>query len=550
MKLLKYCAAAVILSTLVANAATRSNKAQVSRNLDVFSSIVKTLQTEYVDTIDAQESITTAIDAMLMELDPYTEYIPEDKQENFRTISTGEYGGIGSFIMHRNGNVYISEPHADSPALLGGLRPGDLIVAIDGDTVLGMSSDKVSERLRGQAGTIVKVLVKRPYVVDSMLTFDIKRKKIQVHPVPYFGMLDPNVGYIALTTFSEKSYPEVKDALKQLKANHDMKALVLDLRNNGGGVLDGAVDILGLFLPKGTEVLRTRGKGQVKERIYKTSTPPVDVKMPIVVLINSNSASSSEIVAGALQDLDRAVIVGNRSYGKGLVQGSRQLPYNGLLKLTTAKYYIPSGRLIQAIDYSHRNPDGSVGRIPDSLTHEYKTRVGRIVRDGGGITPDVKVDRPDGSRLLYNIIADNWAFDFANKYYANHPTIAQPEDFEVSDELFREFKAFIDPKKFNYDKVCETMLDDLEKAAKTEGYLNDSTKMQFDALRASLKHNLDHDLDNNRKDISSIIATELMARYYQDRGQIIYALKADEDAEAALKVLNSPDEYKKLLSPK
>jgi len=550
MKFLKYLATAILLPTLVVNAATRSNKAQVSRSLDVFSSIVKNLQTEYVDTIDAQKSINVAIDAMLMELDPYTEYIPEDKQENFRTISTGEYGGIGSFIMQRNGNVYISEPHADSPALLGGLRAGDLIVAIDGDTVLGMPSDKVSERLRGQAGTIVKVLVKRPYVADSMLTFDIKRKKIQVHPVPYFGMLDHNVGYIALTTFSEKSYPEVKNALRQLQANPDMKSLVLDLRNNGGGVLDGAVDILGLFLPKGTEVLRTRGKGQVKERIYKTSTPPVDVKMPIVVLINSNSASASEIVAGALQDLDRAVIVGNRSYGKGLVQGSRQLPYNGLLKLTTAKYYIPSGRLIQAIDYSHRNPDGSVGRIPDSLTNEYKTRVGRIVRDGGGITPDVKVDRPEGSRLLYNIIADNWAFDFANRYYANHPTIAQPEDFEVSDELFLEFKAFIDPKKFNYDKVCETMLDDLEKAAKTEGYFNDSTKMQFDALRASLKHNLDHDLDNNRKDISSIIANELMARYYQDRGQIIQALKSDEDAEAALKVLNSPDEYKKLLSPK
>ncbi len=550
MKKSTYLVGAIVAVTLAMSAATRSDKAELSRNLDIFSSVVKNLQTEYVDTIDANKTIRTAIDMMLMELDPYTEYIPEEEQESFRTISTGEYGGIGSYIMRRNdNNVYISDPYDNSPALKAGLRPGDMIIAIDGDTVLGLTTDKVSNRLRGQSGTTVNLLVKRPYVEDSIKNISIKREKIEIHPVPYYGVIHDSIGYIDVTTFSDKTYPEVKAALLDLKSNPKVNTIMIDLRSNGGGVLDGAVDLVSLFVPKGTEVLRTRGKGQVNERVYKTTNKPVDVDIPLVVLVNSGSASASEIVAGSLQDLDRAVIVGRRSFGKGLVQSSRPLPYNGLLKVTIAKYYIPSGRLIQAIDYSHRNEDGSVGRIPDSLTHEFKTNAGRLVRDGGGIKPDVEVELPDGSRLLYNILADFWAFDFANKYYATHDSIAAPADFVVTDEIFEEFKGFIDPEKFNYDKVCDTMLDDLEKAAKTEGYLNDETKAQIEVLRNLMKHNLGEDLDNNRKGVSELLSAEIVSRYYGDRGQVIESLKHDADVGAAVKMLNTPGEYKRLLSP-
>lgn len=550
MRKTTYLAGAIVAISIVASAATRSDKAELSRNLDIFSSVVKNLQTEYVDTIDANKTIRTAIDMMLMELDPYTEYIPEEEQEAFRTISTGEYGGIGSYIMRRSdNNVYISDPYDNSPARKGGLRAGDMIIAIDGDTVLGMTTDKVSNRLRGQSGTTVNLLIKRPYVDDSIKTISIKREKIEIHPVSYYGVIHDSIGYINVTTFSDKTYPEVKAALLDLKSNPRVNTIMIDLRSNGGGVLDGAVDMVSLFVPKGTEVLRTRGKGQVNERIYKTTNKPVDVDIPLVVLVNSGSASASEIVAGSLQDLDRAVIVGRRSFGKGLVQSSRPLPYNGLLKVTIAKYYIPSGRLIQAIDYSHRNEDGSVGRIPDSLTHEFKTNAGRVVRDGGGIKPDVEVELPDGSRLLYNILADFWAFDFANKYYATHDSIADPADFVVTDEMFEEFKGFIDPEKFNYDKVCDTMLDDLEKAAKTEGYLNDETKAQIEVLRNLMKHNLGEDLDNNRKGVAELLSAEIVSRYYGNRGEVIQSLKHDDDVDAAVKMLNTPGEYKRLLSP-
>ncbi|MCC8176040.1 MAG: S41 family peptidase [Bacteroidales bacterium] len=549
MRKLLFFALALIVAGAAVGAATRSDKAAVSRSLDVFNSLFKQLQTSYVDTIDAEKCINTAIDAMLSELDPYTEYYPEKDQESFRTISTGEYGGIGSYIMYRNGNTYVSEPQTGSPALAAGLRPGDLFITIDGDTVLGWDTEKVSQRLRGQAGTKVNVRVKRPYVEDSILDFEITRAKIQVHPVPYYGVLRDTLGYIALTTFNEKSATEVRDALLELKKDPHVKAIVLDLRNNGGGILEGAVKIAGLFVPKGTEIVRTRGKGLVNEKIYKTTANPVDTEIPLVILINNGSASAAEIVSGALQDLDRAVLVGSTSFGKGLVQGSRMLPYNGILKVTQAKYYIPSGRLIQAIDYSRRNPDGSVARIPDSLTHEFTTAHGRIVRDGGGITPDIKVEFPDATRLTYNIVRDNWAFDFANRYYAQHDTIPAPETFEITDTIFNEFKAFIDPDKFHYDRVCETMLADLEKTAKVEGYLNDSTRAEFDVLRKLLKHDLDKDLNTNRPEISDFLASEIVQRYYNQRGQIIQSLRNDIVIDSVMKIVSTPGRYAKELAP-
>lgn len=537
-------------AALIAVGATRSSKSDISRNLDTFASIYKALQTSYVDTIDADKSMNTAISAMLNEIDPYTEYIPESEQDEFLTISTGEYGGIGAYIMQRpEGGVQVTEPRDGTPSQKAGLRPGDMFLVINGDSVTNADSKTVSNMLRGQAGTDVKVTVKRPYVTDSILDFTITRSKIDINPVPYYGVERGDIGYIQLTTFNDKTYEKTRDALKALKSNPAVKSIVLDLRGNGGGLLESAVQVVSLFVPKGTEVLRTRGKGLQNERIYKTPYQPVDTDIPLAVLVNSGSASSAEIVTGALQDLDRAVIVGDRSFGKGLVQSTRQLPYNGLLKVTIAKYYIPSGRLIQAIDYSRRNADGSVGRIPDSLTTVWHTRAGREVRDGGGITPDLKVELPEGNRLLYNIIRDNWSFDFANRYAATHATIPPAEQFEVTDTIFNEFKAFINPDKFKYDRTTDLIMEQLEKAVKTEGYLDTAVQAQMDTLKNLLRHDLNHDLDLNRKAISQYLAGEIVERYYSERGGIIQALKTDIELDSAAAVLHSPERYRSILAP-
>ena len=365
----------------------------------------------------------------------------------------------------------------------------------------------------------------------------------------YYGVLKDNIGYIYLTSFTDKAASEVKDALVELKKNPNVKSIVLDLRGNRGGLLEAAVKIVGLFVPKNTEVLRTRGKGLLNEKVYKTTSAPVDTEIPLAVLIDGGSASSSEITAGALQDLDRAVIMGARSYGKGLVQTTRPLPYDGMLKVTIAKYYIPSGRLIQAIDYSHRNPDGSVARIPDSLTNVFTTIHGREVRDGGGITPDVKIDYGEVNRLTYNIVSDNWAFNYATKFAAEHPEIAAAEDFVITDSIFNDFKSFIDPDKFNYDKVCESMLAALKSTAEIEGYMNDSTKAEFAVLEGLLKHNLSHDLDNNREDIEGILAGEIVKRYYYQKGQVIETLKRDVTIDSAEVILNDKARYNAILSP-
>lgn len=542
----------LVLITLVGStfiASSKNDKAAITRNLDIFNSVYKELQVFYVDSIDAEKSINTAINAMLNDIDPYTEYIPAKEQDAFKTMTTGEYGGIGSYIMERNGKVYISEPYEGSPAQRAGLKAGDLIVKIDNDTTLGWKSSKVSERLKGQAGTPLTVVVQRPYVEDSIITINLMREKIQVPSVPYYAVVKDNIGYIYLTSFTDKSAKEVRDALVELKKDPRVKSIILDLRSNGGGLLESAVKIVGLFVPKNTEVLRTKGKGHLNEKVYKTTSSPIDTEIPLAVFIDGGSASSSEIVAGALQDLDRAVIIGSRSFGKGLVQSTRQLPYDGLLKVTIAKYYIPSGRLIQAIDYSHRNPDGSVARIPDSLTNVFKTAHGREVRDGGGITPDIKVTYPTANRLTYNIVRDNWAFDYATRFAATTPTIASAHDFVITDSIFNDFKKFIDPDKFQYDKVCEKMLSDLKETAKIEGYANDSINAQFEILEGMLKHNLDKDLDNNRKEISELIASEIIKRYYYQKGQIIESLKSDIALDSAAVILNDLNAYRKILSP-
>lgn len=549
MKKLFYSAAVILCAALCVEGATRSKKNSVARNMDIFTSVFKEMQTFYVDSIDADKAVTTAINAMLAELDPYTVYMPKSETAEFKTMTTGEFGGIGSYIMQRDGNVYLSGPQKNTPASNAGLRAGDLIVAIDGDTMLGKTSLFVTERLKGTPGTTFRLSIKRPYTADSVFDIDITRAKIKIPSVPYYGVERGNIGYIALTGFSESTADEMKKAMTELTSDENVKALVLDLRGNVGGLLESAVSVVSNFVPKGTQVLTTKGKGVLNEKVYKTTNAPVNTEIPVVVLIDGETASSSEITAGALQDLDRAVIVGNRSYGKGLVQTTRDLPYEGLLKVTMAKYYTPSGRLIQAIDYSHRNPDGSVSRIPDSLTNTFVTAHGRIVRDGGGITPDVEVTYQPLSRITYNIVRDFWAFDFANKFRATHPEAPDFNNFTITDSLYSEFKAFIDPTKFEYDRVCETMLTRLREAAKVEGYDEDSLKVQFDILEGMLRRPLDKDLDSHREAIEPIILREIMERYYFDAGRIRTGLRNDAGLDSAVQVLNTPGRYESLLKP-
>lgn len=544
------CILAVGLLLPVAMAASSDNgdEAAIARNLDTFNTLYKELNTFYVDTIDTEKSIQTAINAMLGELDPYTEYMPASEQEDFKTMTTGEYGGIGSYIMQYKDSVLISEPYEDSPAARAGLIPGDVIIKIDNDSTVGWTNEQVSNKLKGQANSTLQVVVKRPYVGE--LTFNITREKIRMNSVPYYGVVRDSIGYIALSSFTENSPSEVREALLALKKEPGVKTIALDLRGNPGGILESAVQIVGMFVPKGTQVLQQRGRVIQNDKTYKTTQDPIDDKIPLVVFIDGASASSSEITAGALQDLDRAVVIGSRSFGKGLVQSTRPLPFDGILKVTIAKYYIPSGRLIQAIDYSHRNPDGSVARIPDSLTNVFKTAHGREVRDGGGITPDIKVEYPEMTRLYFNIVRDNWAFNYATRFAHEHDTIASPEEFVITDSIYADFKKFIDPKEFKYDKVCEDGLENLKKVAEAEGYMNDSTRAQFEVMAKLLKHDLNKDLDTHRKEISGILAMEILKRYYYQRGQAIESLKNDVCLDEVIKLFSKPGEYYRILNIK
>ena len=551
---LKRIAGAALLVAAIAgswgvNAAKKSHDSAVARNLNVFNALVKELEMNYVDTIRTDESFSTAIRALLSTVDPYTEYYSSDDAENLAKMTTGEYGGIGSYILQRDSFVYISGPYEGSPAALAGLKAGDRIVRIDTADAKGMASDKVSKLLRGPAGTIVNLRLERPYAgPDSVIEVAVERRKIQTPSVPY-SRLDPEtgIGYIRLTTFIDKSPKEVETALDSFRNDPRLKGVVLDLRGNGGGLVESAVDIVGFFVPKGTEILRMRGRDKSAEKVYKTSRKPIMPDIPLAVLIDGGSASSSEITAGSLQDLDRAVLIGSRSFGKGLVQGTRPLPYDGFLKVTTGKYYIPSGRLIQALDYSPRNPDGSVARVPDSLTNVYRTAAGREVRDGGGLTPDITVDWGKMSRLLFNIARDNWAFDFATRFAAENPSIPAPEEFEITDGIYADFKASIDPKRFKYDKVGEDLIKQLNETLDAEGYMNDSVRSQLDGLSRLLIHDLDSDLDIKRKDIAEYLGEEIASRYYYERGRAAQQLKGDTAMAEARRILLDPAEYRRIL---
>lgn len=541
--------AAVAVPQSLAVDPSSSHDASVARNLTTFNALVKELEMNYVDTIRPKEAFNSAIAAFLSTVDPYTEYYSAEQRSDLTKLTTGQfdYGGIGSFIMQRDSASFISYPMEGAPAAKAGLRSGDQIIRVDSVDTSHMGSEAVSKLLRGQAGTPLTVTVRRPYVTDSILTFEMVRGKLVEPSVPYWGVIDGNTGYIRVTQFIEQTGKDVREALESFKKDPAVKQIVLDLRGNGGGLLEQAVDIVGNFVPKGTEVLRTRGRDAKSEKIYKTTHTPIFPDIPLAVLIDGGSASASEITAGSLQDLDRAVLVGSRSFGKGLVQSTMQLPYDGLLKVTVAKYYIPSGRLIQALDYSHRNPDGSVARTPDSLTNVYKTLHGREVRDGGGLKPDIEVDWGQVSRLAYNLVRDNWTYDFANRYANTHPTIPPASEFVITDEIYEDFKKSIDPKKLKYDKVLDEILKELRKTAGEEGYLNDQTTALLDSLSPLMTHNLSHDLDNRREEVSGYLGAEIAQRYYFDKGKIIQDLRNDEALKKAEAILSDPAELNKLL---
>lgn len=540
--------AAIVTAGIVS--AQKSKDMSVARGLNTFSSIVKELEMNYVDTINSETAFKDAIDAMLQTVDPYTVYYPKEDREDISQMTTGEYAGIGALLLYKDGGTYVSEPFENSPAYKGGLRAGDRLLKVDTVDVSKFTVDKVSKLLRGRPDTQVRIRVQRPYVQDSILNLTVTRAKIRNSSVPYAGVLPDSIGYIRITQFIEDTGKDVRAALDSFHAAPGLKGVIIDLRGNGGGLLEQAVDVASNFVPKGTEIVRTIGRDKDATKIYKTMRKPLYPDMPVAVLTDGGTASASEILAGAMQDLDRGVLVGTRSFGKGLVQTTRPLPYGGVLKVTVAKYYTPSGRLIQSLDYKHRNPDGSAARVPDSLTHAYKTLHGRTIRDGGGLQPDSTVNWKKVNRLVYNVVSDNWSWDFANKFKATHPTIPSADKFVITDSAYNEFKAFIDPKKFKYDSAMEEATEALRKVADEEGSINDETTAAFDSLKKLLTHNLDRDLDTHRKHIEEYLGGEIVSRYYFDRGRTQYGIRDDEGVDAARGILKDKALYKRILSGK
>ena len=547
-KLLIYIFA--LLSLPVVAQSDKDHNFTVAKNLEVFNAIYKNLDLLYVDKLPADTVIGNAVDAMLESLDPYTEYYPQAKGKDLKMLMTGKYAGVGALIRYspKYKNVFIDEPYENMPAANAGLRKGDLILSIDDLSMEGKTTQFVSDHLRGDAGTTFMIKIRRPST-GKIMKLKITRGAIKMPAVPYYGLLDNGIGYINLNQFTEDCSKDFRRAFVEMKKN-GMQKLIVDLRNNGGGLESEAVNIVNLFVPKDVTIVSNHGKVKRLDRDYKTTAEPIDTVIPIVVLVNNNTASSSEITAGALQDLDRAVIMGTRTYGKGLVQTTVDLPYNGKMMLTTHKYYIPSGRCIQAINYRH-DRGGSTEHVPDSLSKVFHTLHGREVRDGGGIKPDLEIAPDTASNIqtyLMSVIdSTETVLDYIVSYVAKHPTIANPSAFELTDEDYEAFKQHVLKSGFKYDGVSEKILKELVKTAKFEGYYNDA-KPEFDAIENKLKHNVAKDLDYNRDRIMQALASTIVSIYYYQRGTIEYTLKHDKQIKAAQKLLDNPAKYKEILA--
>jgi carboxyl-terminal processing protease len=537
----------VILST-IGFISLKDKEFEILKNLDIYYSLFRELNLFYVDETSPEKLISKSIDGMLISLDPYTQYIPESKAEEYRFQTTGEYGGIGALIRKTSDYVIIAEPYENSPAVRAGLKAGDLLLEIDGKNTKDQQINDISDLLKGSPGTEILLTVKRP-LTNKLFHKKIIREQIVIPNVPYFGMLTNDIGYIRLANFTPNASNEVKDALEYLKIRRGAKSLILDIRGNPGGLLIEAVNICGLFVVKGQEIVSTKGKVKQFDNVYLTTNNPIDKEIPLIVLVNRSSASASEIVAGSLQDLDRAVLIGQRTFGKGLVQTTRQLSYNAQLKVTTAKYYIPSGRCIQALDYSHRNEDGSVGFIPDSLITEFKTKNGRKVYNGGGIQPDIKVEPEVISNISYSLYSKNLIFDYATEYNSKHDSIENPKKFKLTDNEFEDFIKFIKDKSFDYETESETKLDELITTAKKEKYF-DLSLNEFIALKSKLSHNKDKDLQTFKEEIKDLISEEIVSRYYFQKGRIEYSLISDNLINKAIELLNDSTQLGKILNTK
>lgn len=534
------------------HAQNKDHNLEVAKNLEVFNSIYKHLDLLYVDTLNAKEVVGNAINGMLRSLDPYTVYYSEDKTNELRTMLTGKYAGIGSIIRWNSqiSNSVIEEPYEGMPAAEAGLRKGDVILSIDGESMKGKDNAYVSDHLRGDAGTTFELKIRRPSTGKEM-RFKITRRSIQMPAVPYYGVQQGGIGYIKLNEFTENSAKIVRNAFIDMR-HQQIKGLILDLRNNGGGSELEAANLVNLFVPKGVTVVSNRGKLKRANHDYKTTSEPIDTVIPIVVMVNGNSASSAEIVTGALQDMDRAVVLGTKTYGKGLVQMPIDLPYNSEMKVTTSRYYIPSGRCIQARKYRH-NDGGSSEVIADSTKRKFYTLNGREVLDAGGITPDVVVEGDSLPNIAYYLAAardsNEVLFNYEVDYIAKHPTVAQPADFELSDEDYAEFKKRVLDSGFTYDRTSEKFLKDLEQLTRFEGYYDDA-KPEFEALKKKLSHNVAKDLEYNKQAIKNIINNDLMAAYYFQRGATQNSLRHDKQMDEAMKLIADGERYAKILNPK
>lgn len=519
---------------------------EISKNLDIFSSLYKELNIFYVDETDPGELMKTGIDAMLESLDPYTTYIPESEKEDFEFMTTGQYGGIGAVISKNGDWVYVSEPYEGFPADKAGLIAGDKFLKIAGETVEGKSTSDVSKVLKGEPNTAVKVLIEREGI-DKPFEVEIIREEIKLNSVPYYGLISDSIGYIKTRSFTRNISKEVIDAYEEMNANDELKGLVLDLRGNPGGLLNEAISMANIFIDRGQEIVFTKGKIKDWDKSYKARNEAVDTEIPLVVLINRSSASASEIVSGAVQDFDRGVVIGQRSFGKGLVQQTRKLSYNAQLKVTTAKYYIPSGRCIQALDYSNRDEDGSVGKVPDSLRTEFKTLVNeRSVFDGGGITPDISIEPQKFSNILRSLVSKRHIFNFANEFRRNNDSINDAKSFVIKDDVYEQFKQYLNDKEYEYETNTEKAIKKLEKDAEGEKYLAD-LKEHLESISSKMEESKNNDIERFKSEISELLEMEIATRYFYQKGKIETTIKHDEEIAKAIEVLNDIDVYSAIL---
>ncbi len=510
----------------------------ISKHIEIYNSVLKELQLNYVDSLDYETMLQFSLDNMLYTLDPYTVFIPEQQEESIRRMRSGEYGGIGSVVTQLDGEVYIFSPYKGMPAEKAGVKAGDKILTVDGKSTDGMTVSQVSDMLRGVPGTKITLKLLREGESKAIVKkFD--REIVNIDPIPYFGMLDEEVAYIVFNDFIDISYLELKDIMNTLVTMRGAKKVIIDLRNNGGGLIDQSVKIASLFVPRGSEIVSVKGNIEQSEEVHKTKTEPLYPDMPVAFLVGENTASAAEILSGAMQDLDRAVVFGKRTYGKGLVQGIRRLPYNSYIKLTTAKYYLPSGRCIQAIDYDDRKNYGRDRNIPDSLTTEFFSKNGRSFRDASGITPDVEIEREIGDlNISYYLLVENLYFKYANQYVLNHVAIASPKDFSLTDEEFDDFVKFVVDSKFTYRLESERYLSDLYELVRYEGLdvISDSLFME---LKAVLKPNVERDIKLFKEDVKEILEKEIVKRYYYHWGELEYSIKSDDELQKLMEYMNN-----------